>query len=479
MNLINKFVVISGLALFAITTQAAEKPNVIYIMIDNWGWGDVSYNGGETPTPNIDQLANEGIKFQNYNIQNQCTPSRAAMHTGRLPIRSGTDSVPLFNTEMDGLAPEEYTIAELLADSGYATAMYGKWHIGSREERRPHNQGYDEFWGFLHSSNDAAFTTSKGWELAKMETPYIYQGKKGKKSEKVVVFDRGIKMMHDDTITTKAIKWINEQIDDNKPFYTYVAFASFHPPLDVNPKFSEATGAGLYEDTKLDVDYQIGRIAKALKSKGMLDNTIFIVAGDNGTMIYGDGPAKKEGQAYSGSNGHWRGGLSTAFEGGMRTPAFMRYGKKVKSGQTTDEIVSDLDWYSTIAQLTGNKAKVPTDRVIDSIDQSEFILGNTKNSPRDYVVQFVGKEIYAVKWKNFKFHTQYVNKTDGPSYKPAFPLVYDLENDPTESKNIWVSDGYAHTWITHPVGQIIFKTMSSMEKCPNTPTGGEYVSCNQ
>ncbi len=123
---------------------AKDKPNIVYILVDNWGWGDISIQGSTVPTPRIDSLSKQGVRFTNFNVQNQCTPTRSALHTGRLPIRSGTQKVAAPG-EPDGLSPWEYTIAELLSDAGYATALYGKWHIGSKVGRLPNDQGYDEW----------------------------------------------------------------------------------------------------------------------------------------------------------------------------------------------------------------------------------------------------------------------------------------------------------------------------------------------
>ena len=132
-------------------TLAQSKPNIVYILVDNWGWGDIGVQGGTVPTPRIDALAAEGIRLTNFNVQNQCTPTRSALHTGRLPIRSGTQKVPAPG-EPDGLALWEYTIAELLSDEGYATALNGKWHVGSQVGKLPNNHGYDEWWGINEGS---------------------------------------------------------------------------------------------------------------------------------------------------------------------------------------------------------------------------------------------------------------------------------------------------------------------------------------
>jgi len=172
--------------------SAAEKPNIIYILVDNWGWGDISIQGGTVPTPRIDAFATEGMRLTNFNVQNQCTPTRSALHTGRLPIRSGTQKVAAPG-EPDGLAPWEYTIAELLSDAGYSTTLNGKWHIGSKNGRLPNDQGYDEWWGINEGSNAAGYTSTPQWDPTVAEVPHIWYGVKGKKSEKVRIYDKAAK----------------------------------------------------------------------------------------------------------------------------------------------------------------------------------------------------------------------------------------------------------------------------------------------
>ncbi|AQM69895.1 arylsulfatase [Vibrio campbellii] len=456
------------------SAQAAEKPNVLFLMVDNWGWGDISSQGGQIPTPEIDKVAEEGIRFLNYNVQNQCTPSRAAMHTGRLPIRSGTYKVPILKGAADGLAPWEYTIAEMLSDDGYKTALYGKWHIGSVDGRLPIDQGYDDWYGYRGGSDEAGYTSSKDFDPSVAEVPYIWQGTKGGKPEKVKEFNLDTKKGMDAELVDKTIEFINQSISQDKPFYTYVGFTTFHSPYTVSDEFKGKSKKGTYADTQLELDHNIGRLMTALKQSGQLDNTIVIIAGDNGSGNIVEGKILKPGEEPLGSNGPWRGGLSTAFEGGMRTPAVVRYGNKVEAGQVTDEIISDLDWFSTLAHLTGNEDKIPADRPIDSIDQSDFILGNSDKSNRNYVLTYVNDELFAVKWNNYKMHFKVAYETHGRFETLTFPLIYDLERDPGEQYEIWANEGYQHSWLVQPIGKIIAETARSMHQYPNIPTGADF-----
>ncbi|MCP4687099.1 MAG: sulfatase-like hydrolase/transferase, partial [Desulfobacterales bacterium] len=267
------------------SASAREKPNVVYILVDNWGWGDISVQGSTIQTPNIDTLAGEGLRMTNFNVQNQCTPTRSALHTGRLPIRSGTQKVPAPG-EPDGLAHWEYTIAELLSDAGWATALYGKWHIGSKPGKLPNDQGYDEWWGINEGSNAAGYTSTPQFDPEVAEVPHIWQGVKGEKSERVRLYDKKAKNSLDRETTERTIAFIKKNVKQKKPFFTYVGFTHFHPPWGVHPDFENKSGAGVYADTKMEVDYNVGLILDAIEEAGIEKNTIVILTGDNGAANY-------------------------------------------------------------------------------------------------------------------------------------------------------------------------------------------------
>jgi len=450
---------------------AQGKPNVVYMLVDNWGWGDISVQGGTLATPNIDQLASEGLRLTNFNVQNQCTPTRSALHTGRLPIRSGTQKVPAPG-EPDGLAPWEYTIAELLSDAGYVTALNGKWHIGSKVGYMPNDQGYDEWWGINEGSQAAGYTSTPQFDPEVAEIPHIWQGVKGKKSTKVRVFDQEAKNSLDRETTERTIAFINKNAKANKPFFTYVGFTHFHPPWGVHPDFVNKSKAGIYADTKMEVDYNIGQILDAIKTAGIEKNTIVILTGDNGAANY-PSPGVVTGEV-GGSNGPWRGGLSTAYEGGMRTPAMIRWPGNVPAGKVSDEIVADLDIYPTIANLIDEQQRIPTDRPIDGINQKGFLLGKQEKSNREYVVTFVGNEVYAVKWRNMKVHFAATEGTHSVVQKYTFPQVFDIKEDPKESYELWGNEGYIHAWVMGPVMKILTEVEGSMKKYPNINPGEDF-----
>jgi len=457
--------------LYAHIVFSQEKPNVVYILVDNWGWGDIGVQGGTTPTPRIDKFANEGTRFTNYNVQNQCTPSRSALHTGRLPIRSGTQKVPAPG-EPDGLSLWEYTIAELFSDAGYATALYGKWHVGSKVGRLPNNHGYDEWRGINEGSNAAGYTSTAQFDPDVAQVPHIWKGGKGEESTQERIYDIDAKRTLDRETTERTISFINNNAQDKKPFFTYVGFTHFHPPWGVHSDFVNKSKAGIYADTKLEVDYNIGLILDAIKSAGIEENTIVILIGDNGAANY-PSPGLVTGEV-GGSNGPWRGGLSTAYEGGMRTPAMIRWPGKVPAGKVSDEILADIDWYPTIAYLIGEQNRIPTDRPIDGINQKDFVLGNQEKSNREYVITYIGDKVAAVKWRNMKVHFYAYEGTHSVLQEYTFPQVFDIKEDVKESYELWGNEGYVHAWVMEPIMKILTEKALSMKDYPNIKPGEDF-----
>ena len=450
--------------LMASAATAGENPNIVYMLVDNWGWGDISVQGSSVRTPRIDTLAEQGLRLTNFNVQNQCTPTRSAIHTGRLPIRSGTQKVPAPG-EPQGMAPWEYTIAELLSDGGYATAMYGKWHIGDKDGRLPNDQGYDEWYGTKESAMEASYTSTPQFDPEVFPTPYIWEGKKGRKSKKVKPFDLEARAMLDREITDKTIEFVRDHAKGEKPFYVYAAFTQIHPPFLPHADFKGKSRAGAYADIQMEVDHNVGRILDAIDQAGIGDETIVILSGDN---------AAGENTGEGGSNGPWRGGLSTAYEGGTRTVGMVRWPGKVKAGRVSDEIVSDLDWFSTLAHFAGEEDRIPKDRPYDGFNQAAFLLGKQEKSDREHIVTYVGDRVFAVKWRSLKVHFFTAESTFSPIVEHTFPQVYDIKNDPDEKSELWQEEGYAHLWVMKPVMEILGELRSSMHKYPNIKPGQDF-----
>lgn len=446
----------------SIFAQLTTQPNIVFILVDNWGWGDVGIQGSAIPTPMIDGLAREGIRFTNYNVENQCTPTRSAIHTGRLPIRSGTHRVTYGMPY--GMASWEYTIAELLSDAGYETALYGKWHLGDSEGRLPTDQGYDEWFGIKNAADEAGYTSTPQFDLAVFPEPYIWEGKRGEAAAQVMPFDLESRSRIDRMIVERSNDYIKMHAASEKPFFLYIGLTDFSPPLAVHPYFEGKSGSGIYSDTLVQLDHHIGMILQAVNDAGFEEDTIVILTGDNGTdPSIGGG----------GSNGPFRGGF-TGYEGGLRTVGMMRWPGKIKSGKVTDQIVASLDWLPTLAGLAGEQARIPTDRPIDGIDQSAFLLGNQEISDREHVIYYIGAEIFSFKWRNFKIHMQTVDNLLSPVQRYLFPLVYDVKNDPGERVELMRKEGFSHAWVLTPMQKILGGKATSMREYPNIEPGEAF-----
>src|SRR5579871_1653016 len=336
-----QILIAAALVLFAYSRTAraddqkpatAGKPNIVFILMDNVGWGDLSVYGGTVPTPRIDALARDGLRFSNYTVELQCTPTRGAFLTGRLPVRTGTTRVPFPGEGKAGLATWEYTIAELLSDSGYATAMYGKWHLGVDEGRLPTDQGFDEWWGIKNSSDEAGYSSYKMFREMGYPVPQIWEGVKGQPSKSVGVLDIAAKNLMDQQIAQRTAAYIKKQAAAKKPFFVYVPFTQIHPPMGVNPEFLGKSGGGLYADALTEMDYRTGQILDALKEAGVADNTIVVFSSDNATAPFAG--------AAGGSNGPWRGNFFTPpYEGCYRVAAIVRWPGHIPAGRMSDEMV--------------------------------------------------------------------------------------------------------------------------------------------
>ncbi|HEX8816019.1 MAG TPA: sulfatase-like hydrolase/transferase, partial [Terriglobales bacterium] len=249
----------------------AKQPNVVFILVDNVGWGSFGVYGGTTPTPRIDKLANEGIRFNNYNVEVQCTPSRSAIHTGRYSVRSGTYTVPLPGQGLSGMSPWEYTIAKLFSDAGYATALYGKWHLGDVQGRLPTDQGYDEWWGIKNSWDEAGYTAWPLFKESGVPVPMIWEGKKGEESKPVMPLDLKVRPIVDEKyIIPKTVDFIKRNAAAKKPFFVYVGYSEMHPPAMANPNFANKSPerSGVFADIIAEMDYRVGQVLDAVKEAG-------------------------------------------------------------------------------------------------------------------------------------------------------------------------------------------------------------------
>lgn len=454
-----------------------KRPNVVFFLLDNVGWGALGVYGGTIPTPRIDKLAAEGIRFNNYNVEVQCTPTRSAIHTGRHPVRSGTYRVPLPGQGEGGLVPWEYTIAELLSDAGYATALFGKWHLGETQGRLPNDQGYDEWWGIMNSWDEAGYTAWPLFEESGVPVPMIWEGKKGQPSTPVMPLDLKIRPVVDEKyIIPKTVEYIKRSAAGKKPFFVYVGYSELHQPLMANPNFANKSTdrSGIIADLIAEMDYRVGQVLDAVKEAGVEDDTIFILSSDNA-----DGGASSH--AGGSSNGPWRGNFfNTPFEGSMRVPAMIRWPGKVPRGVVTQEMFAAVDWLPTLAGMVGASNLVPKDRPIDGVDASPFMLGKRETTGRDSYMFFGDDgELMSIKWKLYKTVFRYtVDTKDNPAIqsgyiKPQLPMMYDLSSDPHEDFNLWWTN-LTNGWMLAPDYKIIGEYERSVKEYPNIKVGEDF-----
>jgi arylsulfatase A-like enzyme len=465
-------IAICWLAIAIIVTKAAEaqptqqpsdegkKPNIVFILGDNVGYGVLScYNGGilDTPTPRIDKLADEGMRLTNFNVENQCTPSRAALMTGRLPIRSGIGKAIAAGAP-GGLHPWEITIAEMLGDAGYRTAIFGKWHLGAREGRLPTDQGFDEWFGF--ETTDVIYWTGKpGMPLE--DVHYIREAKKGEKPRNVQVYDEDTRRQIDRMITDRAVDYIAKNAQGDRPFFLYVAFAFAHHPVLAHPDFKNKSPAGEFGDSLLEHDYNVGRILDALTAVGIADNTVVVWASDNGPS-----PLPTVTPWWTiGDSGPWRGEIGTVLEGNIRNPCIIRWPGKTPAGRVSNQIVSIVDFFPTLARIAGGK--VPADRPIDGVDQLDFFMGRQEKSNREHVLLFLGQKLMAIKWRNYKIHLAGLDRVDGVIEDWSFPRAFNLASDPKERWNIM----WQNSWLGEEIGSFVAGYEASVKKYPNLAAG--------
>jgi arylsulfatase len=449
------------LALVAIPVFAQDKPNVVLIFMDNFGYGELGVYGGGiirgAPTPRIDELAGEGMRLLNFNVEAQCTPSRAAILTGRYAIRTGNASIPI-ETPIYGLTQWEYTIAEMLSDAGYATGMFGKWHLGHTEGRYPTDQGFDEWYGIPNSSDESAWPDDTRYlpdshPFAHAE--HIMEGRKGEMPRKLKVYNTEERLLIDGELTKRSIDFMERQVESNNPFFLFVPYTQTHMPVTPHPDFRGVTGNGEFADVLAQTDAYVGQLLDAVDNLGIRDNTIFIFTSDNGPD-----PTVPH-QSFAGP---WSGSYFTGKEGSLRVPFIIRWPENVPAGAVSNEIVHEMDLFPTIARIAGGR--VPDDRIIDGVDQFDFFTGEQENSNREHVIVYVGSELYGIKWRNYKMMSKEIDRAFGdPTRSYGVPLIYDLHTDPKEESPIH-SRWYHSGWIRWPAGELIVKHLASFQQEP-------------
>lgn len=389
-----------------------EKTNIVIFFTDDQGYADLGcYGAVGFETPNIDQLANTGIRFTNFYVPaTVCTPSRAGLLTGRYPKRSNMHEAVLFPFSESGLSTEEYTMAEMLKSAGYSTACIGKWHLGHKPEFMPNNHGFDYFYGVPYS-NDMDNHFYKHINFQSPPLP-MYQNEK--------LIESGPDQRYlTKRYTEEAIKIISGS--GKEPFFLYVAQNMPHVPLFVSENFKGKSEKGLYGDVIMELDWSVGEIIKALKKQGKYENTIFIFTSDNGPQI---GSAKP-----------LRGKKAQTWDGGQRVPGIIAWPGKIPSGKTCGEMITTMDLLPTLMDI----AKVEEENVtFDGMNIFELLKKpeSTKLPERPLYFYARNGKPEAVRLGKWKLH---ITKTIGWNKKKdgEFPVsLYDMDDDLYERNNV-------------------------------------------
>jgi arylsulfatase len=446
----------AAVALTGATARAGgERPNIVLMLSDNLGFGEIGVYGGGAlrgaPTPRLDRLAAEGMRFTNFNVEVECTPSRSALLTGRMPVRSGTWRAASPGLP-GGLAPWEVTLAESLSGAGYDTAIFGKWHLGDSPGRYPTDQGFDEWWGFPFSTNVATYTDRVGFDPQVVRVPQLLAGLKGEPIREVEPYTVANRPLIDERIAEKSIAYIRDRAGAEKPFFLFVSWSLVHHPYLPHPDFEGSSGNGPFADVMVEHDHRVGQILDALEESGIADDTLVLYLSDNG-------PDSADYPVVS-SSGPYRGYLGSAYEGSIRTPLLVRWPGRVSRGSVTNEIVALVDLFPTLANIAGSA--VPDDRVIDGMDQAALLLGETGASARESVLFFSGRTLLAVKWRRFKvFLTGDDPSPRDRSWRRLWaPLVYNVEQDLREEVDIAIDN----LWILEPVMRQVYPFLFSVKR---------------
>jgi arylsulfatase A len=421
------------LAAISVAGQPPRRPNIVVIFADDLGYGDIgTFGAPNIRTPRLDAMAAQGQKWTNFYVQPVCSPSRAALLTGRLPVRNGMFGTPVGvapkvfrENAAQGLPLEEVTIAELLKAAQYTTGIIGKWHLGQLPQFLPMRQGFDSWYGVPYS-HDMRMTVPRDRGL---QTPAYYSPKPEYWDVPLMRNDGVLERPVDHRTLTKryteeAVRFINE--NRRRPFFLYVAHSLPHVPLARSDAFVGHSAGGMYGDVVEEIDWSVGKLLDALREAGIDRNTLVLFTSDNGPWL----PFHDHG----GSAGPLREGKGTTWEGGVRTPAIFWWPGTIRQGVVTG-IGSALDLFATAAALAG--AAPAADRLLDSIDLSPALRGSAP-SPRQVLFFYWDSELRAVRKGSYKAHfiTSGAYGEGQPRTAHTPPLLFDLSTDPGERVDI-------------------------------------------
>ncbi len=393
-----------------------RAPNLVILFADDLGYGDLGCYGHPTiRTPNLDRMAAEGLKLTQYYAMPVCTPSRAALLTGRLPIRNGLNRV-LFPNSTGGIPSEEITLAEALKERGYATMCIGKWHLGHLPPYLPTRHGFDHYFGIPYS-NDMHVQKRKDPPIPLMRDESII--------EQPAVQDT-LTLRY----TREAMRFIGEQsapARQGHPFFLYVPYTFPHIPLHASKAFRGKSPAGLYGDVVEELDWSVGQILSAIRDQGLAESTLVVFTSDNGPWLVQ--------KTHGGSAGLLREGKGSTWEGGVREPCLAWWPGTIAPGRIALDLATEMDWFATGLDLAG--ATLPGDRPIDGVSLVAVLRG-TGTSPRRHVYYYLDTELVAVRHGPWKLHLKTIDPAS-QQRKPQDhdpPLLFHLTVDPSERFNV-------------------------------------------
>ena len=407
-----------------------SPPNIVFILTDDLAYADLSSYGSEfIKTPNLDKMANEGVKLTSYYAaQAVCSASRAAILTGCYPNRLGISGA-FGPKSKKGINPDELLLSEMLKNNNYKTGVFGKWHLGDAEKFMPTNHGFDEFYGILFSNDMWPYHPE--FPNAFPDDLLLY---KNMEPIEILVDQSDLTK----NITDESIRFIEENKDNQ--FFLYIAHPQPHVPLFASKDFDGSTGEGLFADVITEIDFSVGRVLDALEKYNLTENTVVVFTSDNGPWLsYGD---------HAGSSGIYREGKGTAWEGGQRVPCIIKYPSQIKAGTVIDEPVMGIDWMPTFSGLTGSNL---SDNKIDGKDIWPLITQKETKSPhKELYFYYRQNELHAVRsgdWKLY-FPRTYRSLNGNPGGTNGMPVkyeynevksneLYNLKNDPSEQNNVY------------------------------------------
>ncbi|MGB5315616.1 MAG: arylsulfatase [Robiginitalea sp.] len=414
-----------------------KKPNIVWIVVDDMGYGDPGcYGGGAAigaATPNMDKIAAEGLKLTSCYSQQTCTPTRAAILTGRLPVRSGLTR-PILSGDKITANPweDEISLPKLLGNAGYNTLLTGKWHVGEVEGMRPHDIGFDEFYGYYSAPKEISqgvdshrypdLTMNEDYmntfNEIKTNTHLIHGFKNGDTEEVSEVKSLDDMGRVDQVLADFTIAKIKELATSDKPFFLEHAFLKVHADNQDNPDYRGLSKAKYqYKNAVAEVDMHIGNIMKALDDAGVLENTFVYITSDNGPQMdaWPDG-------GYT----PFRGAKGTTFEGGVRIPGIAYWKGMISPDRESDDVFDLMDLFGTSLRLAGvSTDKLPNDKFYDFIDQTSFLLLDDGKSNRESVYFWWGNKLMAVRMREYKQHIKVI-KPQAPHMWIDYATIQDV-----------------------------------------------------